>query len=203
MGENRRHARRSSSDRLLRTPGRARGAVRRRDPLPRGAGARFQLSGTARAPSCRRRRASFAHERRPVRQLSRSRHRSAGRTKMPRPQDGVLYAYRAGPIDQPDNRALRQAHELGVPVVYFVATRPGAYEAVFPCFLRHRRSCRTRRPCSEGQDARRLRRARADGDRGPARASLRATVTFACVSISGASAGACCRPTATSAPSAG
>lgn len=49
--------------------------------------------------------------------------------------DGVLYAYRAGSIDQPDNRALRHAHALGVPVVYFVAIRPGTYEAVFPCFI--------------------------------------------------------------------
>jgi hypothetical protein len=32
--------------------------------------------------------------------------------------DGFLYAYRAGAIDQPDNRALRAAHTLGVPLVY-------------------------------------------------------------------------------------
>jgi putative restriction endonuclease len=51
--------------------------------------------------------------------------------------DGTLYAYRAGSIDQPDNHALRQAHVLGVPVVYFVATRPGWYEPVFPCFVVH------------------------------------------------------------------
>jgi putative restriction endonuclease len=50
--------------------------------------------------------------------------------------DGILYAYRAGSIDQPDNRALREAHQLAVPVVYFVATRPGWYEAIFPCFIR-------------------------------------------------------------------
>lgn len=52
-------------------------------------------------------------------------------------ENGVRYAYRAGPIDQPDNRALREAHRLGVPVVYFVATRPGWYEPVFPSFIRH------------------------------------------------------------------
>jgi putative restriction endonuclease len=51
-------------------------------------------------------------------------------------EDGVLYAYRAGSIDQPDNRALREAFRLGVPVVYFVAIRPGSYEAIFPCFIR-------------------------------------------------------------------
>src|SRR3954463_8497167 len=33
--------------------------------------------------------------------------------------DGFLYAYRAGDIDQPDNRALRAAHQLQVPLVYF------------------------------------------------------------------------------------
>lgn len=52
-------------------------------------------------------------------------------------EDGVLYAYRTGAIDQPDNRALRQAHALRVPVVYFVATRPGSYEAIFPCYIEH------------------------------------------------------------------
>ena len=31
--------------------------------------------------------------------------------------DGFLYDYRAGPTDQPDNRALRSAHELQVAVV--------------------------------------------------------------------------------------
>jgi len=39
--------------------------------------------------------------------------------------DGFLYDYRAGSIDQPDNRALRSAHELRIPLVYFVGTRPG------------------------------------------------------------------------------
>src|SRR5581483_8894592 len=43
-------------------------------------------------------------------------------------EEGFLYAYRAGSIDQLDNRALRAAHTLSVPVVYFVATRPGWYE---------------------------------------------------------------------------
>ena len=49
--------------------------------------------------------------------------------------DGFLYAYRAGAIDQADNRALRQAHVLQVPIVYFVATRPGRYKALYPCFV--------------------------------------------------------------------
>jgi putative restriction endonuclease len=49
--------------------------------------------------------------------------------------DGFLYAYRAGAIDQPDNRALRAAHELQVPLVYFIGTRPGWYKPVFPVFV--------------------------------------------------------------------
>ena len=48
--------------------------------------------------------------------------------------EGILYAYRAGPIDQPDNRALRAAHALQVPFVYFVATRPGWCRPLYPCF---------------------------------------------------------------------
>jgi putative restriction endonuclease len=50
--------------------------------------------------------------------------------------DGFLYAYRAGDVDQSDNRALRAAHDLQVPVVYFVGTRPGWYKPIFPCFVR-------------------------------------------------------------------
>ena len=49
--------------------------------------------------------------------------------------DGFLYAYRAGSADQPDNRALRAAHDLRVPLVYFIGTRPGWYKPVFPCFV--------------------------------------------------------------------
>jgi putative restriction endonuclease len=49
--------------------------------------------------------------------------------------DGFLYAYRAGSIDQPDNRALRAAHELQVPFVYFIGTMPGWYKPVFPCYI--------------------------------------------------------------------
>jgi putative restriction endonuclease len=50
--------------------------------------------------------------------------------------NGFLYAYRAGAIDQPDNRALRAAHELQVPLIYFIGTRPGWYKPVFPCYVR-------------------------------------------------------------------
>jgi putative restriction endonuclease len=50
---------------------------------------------------------------------------------------GFLYAYRAGSIDQPDNRALRAAHALGVPIAYFIATRPGWYRALYPIYVTH------------------------------------------------------------------
>ena len=46
--------------------------------------------------------------------------------------DGFLYAYRAGDVDHPDNRALRAAHDLQVPVVYFIGTRPGWYKPDIP-----------------------------------------------------------------------
>jgi len=49
--------------------------------------------------------------------------------------DGFLYAYRAGDPDQPDNRALREAFTLQVPIVYFVGTRPGSYKPLYPCFV--------------------------------------------------------------------
>ncbi len=51
--------------------------------------------------------------------------------------DGFLYDYRAGSIDQADNRALRAAHDLQVPLVYFVGTRPGWYRPNFPFFVLH------------------------------------------------------------------
>jgi putative restriction endonuclease len=49
--------------------------------------------------------------------------------------DGFAYAYRAGEIDQPDNRALRAAFELQVPLAYFVGTRPGWYRPEWPMFV--------------------------------------------------------------------
>jgi putative restriction endonuclease len=49
--------------------------------------------------------------------------------------DGIRYAYRAGTIDQADNRALREAHQLQVPIVYFEGTRPGYYRPEWPVFI--------------------------------------------------------------------
>jgi len=52
-------------------------------------------------------------------------------------EDGFRYAYRAGDVEQPDNRALRAAFSLQVPLVYFRATRPGVYRALYPFFVAH------------------------------------------------------------------
>jgi putative restriction endonuclease len=49
--------------------------------------------------------------------------------------EGFVYAYRAGSIDQPDNRALRAAFSEQAPLIHFVAVRPGVYTAVYPCFV--------------------------------------------------------------------
>lgn len=49
--------------------------------------------------------------------------------------EGFYYAYRAGPIDQPDNRALRAARHSQTPLVYFVATRPGWYKPIYPTYV--------------------------------------------------------------------
>ena len=50
-------------------------------------------------------------------------------------ETGYRYAYRSGSIDQPDNRALRAAFTLAVPLVHFVATRPNYYKPIYPCFV--------------------------------------------------------------------
>jgi putative restriction endonuclease len=51
--------------------------------------------------------------------------------------EGFLYAYRAGSVDQPDNRALRAAFALQAPLVYFVGTRPSWYRPEWPVFVTH------------------------------------------------------------------
>lgn len=49
--------------------------------------------------------------------------------------DGWVYSYRAGDIDQPDNKALRAACKFQTPIVYFHATAPGYYRPLFPWFV--------------------------------------------------------------------
>ena len=48
---------------------------------------------------------------------------------------GFLYDYRVGSINQHDNRALRAAHQLQVPLVYFVGQRAGRYHTLYPCYI--------------------------------------------------------------------
>jgi putative restriction endonuclease len=47
----------------------------------------------------------------------------------------VVYHYRDGDIDQPDNRALRAAFGQQVPVIYFHGVSPGQYLTVAPAFV--------------------------------------------------------------------
>ncbi|MFN8109366.1 MAG: HNH endonuclease [Thermoleophilia bacterium] len=49
--------------------------------------------------------------------------------------EGFWYAFRDGAPELADNRALRAAHELGVPIVYFIGLRPGWFEPVAPCWV--------------------------------------------------------------------
>ena len=49
--------------------------------------------------------------------------------------EGFFYAYRDGPIDQPDNRSLRAAFASAAPLVYFIATRPNWYRPVYPVYV--------------------------------------------------------------------
>ena len=51
-------------------------------------------------------------------------------------EDGFLYAYQAGSLDNADNRWLEAAHELQVPLVYFWGGfRPGWYRPIYPCYV--------------------------------------------------------------------
>jgi putative restriction endonuclease len=47
----------------------------------------------------------------------------------------ILYHYRGGPIDQPDNRALRAAYESQARLIYFHGIGPGQYFAVAPVLV--------------------------------------------------------------------
>jgi putative restriction endonuclease len=48
---------------------------------------------------------------------------------------GYWYAYRAGERSEGDNRALRAAYELQVPLVYFRSSAPGIYSAMYPIYI--------------------------------------------------------------------
>jgi putative restriction endonuclease len=47
----------------------------------------------------------------------------------------IIYHYRAGSVEQPDNRALRAARELQAPLVYFLGIGPGQYQVISPVFV--------------------------------------------------------------------
>jgi len=49
----------------------------------------------------------------------------------------ILYHYRAGLIDQADNRALRAAYVNQVPLIYLHGIAPGQYVVVAPVFVTH------------------------------------------------------------------
>jgi putative restriction endonuclease len=55
------------------------------------------------------------------------------------PDGPVIYHYRAGDIDQPDNRALRAAHVSQSPLIYFLGIVPGQYMVIAPVFVAHDR----------------------------------------------------------------
>jgi putative restriction endonuclease len=49
--------------------------------------------------------------------------------------DGFLYAYRKGPVEIADNRALLAAHDLQVPLVYFYGTRKDWFHPIYPTYV--------------------------------------------------------------------
>jgi putative restriction endonuclease len=63
----------------------------------------------------------------------------------PAPYDDVLdteagtitYSYRVGGPDQADNRALRAAFEMRVPLIYLMGIEPGLYSVAAPVFIVH------------------------------------------------------------------
>jgi putative restriction endonuclease len=48
----------------------------------------------------------------------------------------ILYHYRAGSVEQADNRAIQAAHELQSPLLYFHGVAPGQYLIACPVFVR-------------------------------------------------------------------
>jgi putative restriction endonuclease len=47
----------------------------------------------------------------------------------------LIYRYRGTDPSHPDNVAVRRAGELGLPLLYLVALRPGIYQAIVPCYV--------------------------------------------------------------------
>lgn len=49
--------------------------------------------------------------------------------------DGFWYALERGDGPHSENRALLEAADIGVPLVYFLGTRPSWWRAIYPCFV--------------------------------------------------------------------
>jgi putative restriction endonuclease len=50
-------------------------------------------------------------------------------------EGGVLYSFMGKDPDAPQNRWLREAAELRLPIIYFLGIKPGLYQPTFPAFL--------------------------------------------------------------------
>ena len=50
-------------------------------------------------------------------------------------EESVAYAFMGQDPDAADNRWLREAHENGIPVIYFLGIVPGRYQAMIPTFI--------------------------------------------------------------------
>lgn len=51
-------------------------------------------------------------------------------------EDGFQrYKYRGNDPEHPENRALRRAKELGLPIIWFVAVEPGRYDPIYPVYV--------------------------------------------------------------------
>ena len=55
-------------------------------------------------------------------------------------EESIAYAFQGSDPDSHDNRLLRAAHEEQLPLIYFLATAPGLYQAVAPVFVANWRS---------------------------------------------------------------
>lgn len=51
------------------------------------------------------------------------------------PEGPIIYHYRAGAVDQADNRALRAANDVQSPLIYFLGIAPGQYMVIAPVFV--------------------------------------------------------------------
>lgn len=49
--------------------------------------------------------------------------------------EAIDYSFMGADPDAPDNRWLRDAMELQIPIIYFLGTSPGLYEAIIPTFV--------------------------------------------------------------------